>query len=360
MYLYNCINKVSKKDKVRNRRSGDEERYLSTDSGIGENDSLDSPFPAPTDDPTNTKECSYNTKSAPVHHTRQEPTFDLTVTEETHKLETNTIQQSPESGSSGTLDCIQQKVTQKERESNIHQIPSDNQDKQGIDKIIKCFDNFAGHCELGHVYKEHDFIGSVFGNRGGYLMMPPGDIVLYIPPDAIEEGQRQPVYFYVDSDKCSQSDSDMVVMTPVVTCGPTGVKFKKEVILALPHYAASANSWKFTAVTKQSGSEWKTLDSAVILVKEETMFLLLMEFAKFRAIEKGVAAAFSKRMKMSEVRSRHLHIYSMKHSNNRVKKDIQFVRQNDSSQIQAALILMKRKRQAVCLEKMTTWYLENK
>ncbi|XP_070549589.1 uncharacterized protein [Ptychodera flava] len=155
---------------------------------------------------------------------------------------------------------------------------------QNIDKIINGFHNFAETCDTGELYLDGDFVGSVFDDKGGYLKLLGGDIVLYIPPDAIEKGQQQPVYCYVNQ-TCGQINTGEVLLTPVVSCGPDGVTFQKDVVLSLSHYAVNTKSWNISAIAKPTDGSWYNLptSSDFMLLKEESVFFFVRHFTDFAA-----------------------------------------------------------------------------
>ncbi|XP_070547124.1 UNC5C-like protein isoform X2 [Ptychodera flava] len=113
--------------------------------------------------------------------------------------------------------------------------------------------------------------------------MEDEDVVLYIPPDAIEKGQRQPVFCHLSDFNSVSSDSGMVPLTPTVNCGPDGVNFEREVVLTIPHCATNAESWKFTGVTETTDGALITLPDENLMVNNSSIVLLLRHFTLFGA-----------------------------------------------------------------------------
>ncbi|XP_070534699.1 netrin receptor UNC5B-a-like isoform X2 [Ptychodera flava] len=124
--------------------------------------------------------------------------------------------------------------------------------------IVEKFQKFAAACRVGELFNEGNFFGSVFDSDGGYLKIPNKDVILTIPPGAVEDGKRQPVYCNVTAYKYGEIHPGKVILTPLVHCGPDGAKFNKDVLLSFPHSAVDENSWNFTAMTKSGESKWES------------------------------------------------------------------------------------------------------
>ncbi|XP_077990788.1 uncharacterized protein LOC144445107 isoform X2 [Glandiceps talaboti] len=163
---------------------------------------------------------------------------------------------------------------------NISLIP-DRQEEES--RYISQFNSFAQSCDIGDVFVRDNFIGSVFDHRGGNLMLSTHDVVLYIPPGAIEAEKRQPVYCHGNEYKYGDIHSGKVVLAPVVHCGPDGAVFRKEVVLTFPHSAVNADSWNFTALNKTTGGKWNEIPDGTVLVKDEYIHLFLDHFTGFTA-----------------------------------------------------------------------------
>lgn len=72
---------------------------------------------------------------------------------------------------------------------------------------------------------------------GGKLSCPLTGVSLVVPTGAIREGVRQEIYFQVCQDDTHLEKIDGQLLSPIVLCGPRGVKFDKPVELTLPHSA---------------------------------------------------------------------------------------------------------------------------
>lgn len=77
-----------------------------------------------------------------------------------------------------------------------------------------------------------------FGSAGGTLHCEDTGVTIIIPEGAIPVGVEQEIYFKVcyDSDMLPPLDRDKETLTsPIVMCGPHGIKFNLPVELRLPH-----------------------------------------------------------------------------------------------------------------------------
>ncbi|XP_070534691.1 netrin receptor UNC5B-like [Ptychodera flava] len=151
------------------------------------------------------------------------------------------------------------------------------------DHIIAEFNKFALKGEIGERYLIGNFVGSVFDSKGGYLTLPSQEVVLYVPPGAIEEGKRQPVYCHCNEYKYGAIHAGKVVLSPIVHCGPDGAEFERDVVLAFPHCAVNPNNWNFTALTRDKEGSWNKLPEDTTFVKDEFVFVFLDHFTGYTA-----------------------------------------------------------------------------
>jgi hypothetical protein len=78
-------------------------------------------------------------------------------------------------------------------------------------------------------------------HNGGEVMLADTGIKLVIPAGAIDEGKAEVVYLaLLGNPKYAPKElkDDETFLTPVVMCGPHGLRFKKHVLLVLPHCVA--------------------------------------------------------------------------------------------------------------------------
>ena len=87
-------------------------------------------------------------------------------------------------------------------------------------------------------------------HNGGLLTIADCGISLLVPPMAIPEGRTEAIFIALmkeDGDYPSLTERQSL-LSPVVVCGPNGIKFNRPVMLTLPHCAAfpDDNSWNLS------------------------------------------------------------------------------------------------------------------
>ncbi|XP_076324782.1 tight junction protein ZO-1-like isoform X4 [Tachypleus tridentatus] len=90
----------------------------------------------------------------------------------------------------------------------------------------------------------------IFNHSGGTLMSEETGVQIVIPPGALPEGSDQEIYFKVCQDTSMLPPLDKekgeMLLSPLVMCGPHGLKFNIPVELRLPHCASvNPESWSF-------------------------------------------------------------------------------------------------------------------
>ncbi|XP_072593195.1 tight junction protein 1 isoform X13 [Vulpes vulpes] len=99
----------------------------------------------------------------------------------------------------------------------------------------------------------------VFNNNGGVLSSIETGVSIIIPQGAIPEGVEQEIYFKVCRDNSILPPLDKekgeTLLSPLVMCGPHGLKFLKPVELRLPHCASmTPDGWSFALKSSDSSS----------------------------------------------------------------------------------------------------------
>uniref|UniRef100_A0A8C4NF25 Tight junction protein 1a n=2 Tax=Eptatretus burgeri TaxID=7764 RepID=A0A8C4NF25_EPTBU len=97
----------------------------------------------------------------------------------------------------------------------------------------------------------------VFDSNGGVLSSVETGVSIIVPRGAIPEGLEQEIYFKVCRDNSIlptlDKDKGETLLSPLVMCGPHGLKFLKPVELRLPHCAAmSPDGWSFALKSSES------------------------------------------------------------------------------------------------------------
>ncbi|CAG2194355.1 TJP1 [Mytilus edulis] len=110
-----------------------------------------------------------------------------------------------------------------------------------------------------------------FDHQGGVLESPETGVSIVIPAGAIPEGVQQEIYFKVcrDNNILPPLDKEKgeTLLSPLVMCGPHGLKFLLPVELQLPHCASvNPESWSFALKSSDSPSgqptQWQNMNLA--------------------------------------------------------------------------------------------------
>ncbi|ULU14377.1 hypothetical protein L3Y34_016709 [Caenorhabditis briggsae] len=107
---------------------------------------------------------------------------------------------------------------------------------------------------------------ALVGSQGGVIRCEKSNVELRIPPGAIADGEEHEIYVKV----CREGDSSPIdrskgetLLSPLVMCGPQGLKFEKQCELRMPHTgpisADSDGQWSFSLKTGEGG-EWKHME----------------------------------------------------------------------------------------------------
>ncbi|XP_069758469.1 tight junction protein ZO-1 isoform X6 [Narcine bancroftii] len=99
----------------------------------------------------------------------------------------------------------------------------------------------------------------IFDCNGGVLSSVETGVNIIIPKGAIAEGVEQEIYFKVCRDNSILPPLDKekgeTLLSPLVMCGPHGLKFLKPVELRLPHCASmTPDGWSFALKSSDSSS----------------------------------------------------------------------------------------------------------
>ncbi|KAF7247362.1 Netrin receptor UNC5B-b [Varanus komodoensis] len=109
-----------------------------------------------------------------------------------------------------------------------------------------------------------------FGCLGGRLTIPGTGVSLLVPHGAIPQGKFYEMYLMINKTENSllPSEGTQTVLSPVVTCGPTGLLLSRPVILTVPHCAdVSSPDWMLQLKTHSHQGNWEE----VVTLDEETL-----------------------------------------------------------------------------------------
>ncbi|GFG33860.1 hypothetical protein Cfor_12812, partial [Coptotermes formosanus] len=104
--------------------------------------------------------------------------------------------------------------------------------------------NLRGGGEVGEGGDGEEVLATargVFTHEGGTLSSPDTGVAIIIPPGALPVGSQQEIYFKVCRDTSMlpplNQEKGETLLSPLVLCGPHGLKFCRPVELRLPHWA---------------------------------------------------------------------------------------------------------------------------
>uniref|UniRef100_A0A8C9QGM8 Netrin receptor UNC5 n=1 Tax=Spermophilus dauricus TaxID=99837 RepID=A0A8C9QGM8_SPEDA len=113
-------------------------------------------------------------------------------------------------------------------------------------------------------------VSGTFGCLGGRLSIPGTGVSLLVPNGAIPQGKFYEMYLLINKAESTLplSEGTQTVLSPAVTCGPTGLLLCRPVILTVPHCAeVTAGDWIFQLKTQAHQGHWEE----VVTLDEETL-----------------------------------------------------------------------------------------
>ncbi|CAE1291025.1 TJP1 [Acanthosepion pharaonis] len=131
-------------------------------------------------------------------------------------------------------------------------------------------------CFLKELDTRHTVVATakgVFGYEGGVLESKATGVSIFVPKGALPEGSEQEIYFKVCQDNSILPPLDKekgeTLLSPLVMCGPHGLKFQQPVELRLPHCASvNPDSWSFALKSSDSPTghptQWQNMTLAGI------------------------------------------------------------------------------------------------
>uniref|UniRef100_A0A8C6Y386 Netrin receptor UNC5 n=1 Tax=Naja naja TaxID=35670 RepID=A0A8C6Y386_NAJNA len=109
-----------------------------------------------------------------------------------------------------------------------------------------------------------------FGCLGGRLIIPGTGVSLLVPHGAIPQGKFYEMYLMINKAEniLFPSEGTQTVLSPRVTCGPTGLLLCRPVILSVPHCAeVTSPDWMLQLKTQSHQGHWEE----VVTLDEETL-----------------------------------------------------------------------------------------
>ncbi|NXS65951.1 UNC5B protein, partial [Pandion haliaetus] len=109
-----------------------------------------------------------------------------------------------------------------------------------------------------------------FGYLGGRLTVPGTGVSLLVPHGAIPQGKFYEMYLVLNKAESAlmPSEGTQTVLSPAVTCGPTGLLLCRPVVLTIPHCAdVGSSDWIYQLKTQSHQGNWEE----VVTLDEETL-----------------------------------------------------------------------------------------
>uniref|UniRef100_A0A8C3PLB2 Netrin receptor UNC5 n=1 Tax=Calidris pygmaea TaxID=425635 RepID=A0A8C3PLB2_9CHAR len=128
-----------------------------------------------------------------------------------------------------------------------------------------------GSQHLLSLSREHGNSASgTFGYLGGRLTVPGTGVSLLVPHGAIPQGKFYEMYLVLNKAESALllSEGTQTVLSPAVTCGPTGLLLCRPVVLTIPHCAdVGSSDWIYQLKTQSHQGNWEE----VVTLDEETL-----------------------------------------------------------------------------------------
>uniref|UniRef100_A0AAQ4RHA6 Netrin receptor UNC5 n=1 Tax=Gasterosteus aculeatus aculeatus TaxID=481459 RepID=A0AAQ4RHA6_GASAC len=107
---------------------------------------------------------------------------------------------------------------------------------------------------------------ATMGNLGGRLTIPNTGVSLLVPPGTIPQGKFYEMYLIINKwdNTTLPSEGSQTVLSPVVSCGPSGMLLNRPVVLTLPHCAqldTPTPDWTLTLKTQTHQGAWEVRET---------------------------------------------------------------------------------------------------
>ena len=109
-------------------------------------------------------------------------------------------------------------------------------------------------------------------HNGGEVILTDTGIKLVIPEGAIDEGKTEAISLALLGNPeyaPNEMKNKDISLTPVVMCGPHGLRFKKHVLLVLPHCVAVSDE------LEEKFRGWRLLCAVMVFQKLNYIIMIL-------------------------------------------------------------------------------------
>ncbi|XP_038064806.1 uncharacterized protein LOC119735172 [Patiria miniata] len=161
-----------------------------------------------------------------------------------------------------------------------------------LKRILDEHDNFAKECSedtlMDNTFQLPYIAIGYFDHDGGSLSLGKYNVHMYIPRGALPKKSLQQVYIYVNPNAppVDGIHPPQVALSPVIQCGPPGLKFLDSVVLQFPHHASENSSWMlYTKICSDEDAAYKAWhpldgeeDGIVVSTENKKVVLLMKHF----------------------------------------------------------------------------------
>ncbi|XP_039624632.1 netrin receptor UNC5B isoform X2 [Polypterus senegalus] len=154
-------------------------------------------------------------------------------------------------------------------------------------------------------------VSGTFGCLGGRLSIPNTGVSLMVPQGTIPQGKFYEMYLIINKHDSTTlpSEGTQTLLSPMVTCGPTGMLLCRPVVLSLPHCADLASSdWMVKLKTQSHQGNWEevvTLDEETLStpcychLEAQSCHILLDQLGTYSLVGESYSSAALKRLQLA-------------------------------------------------------------
>lgn len=101
-----------------------------------------------------------------------------------------------------------------------------------------------------------DEVFALIDRNGGTVKCPESGVELILPTMAVSMGKQEKIFIKV----YEETNKNAQVQSPVVICGPSGIKFNRPIELRLPYKKNDVNNSAQFVLKTGSGNVWRNIE----------------------------------------------------------------------------------------------------
>ncbi|XP_032869996.1 netrin receptor UNC5D isoform X2 [Amblyraja radiata] len=153
-----------------------------------------------------------------------------------------------------------------------------------------------------------DRTSGIFGCLGGCLVGPAKGVRLMVPLGSIPEGNSWEMYIAVNQGETSlQPEGGEILLSPEVTCGPSGLSLSTPVALTVPHCAmVCPEHWSIKLKRQVLTGKWEEVmsledetTSCYCLMDLHSCHILLEQLGTYALVGEALTGCAEKRLKLA-------------------------------------------------------------